>query len=185
MPLPAWRAQPWSLSPAQLLAVTCLLVAPIAMAVDCPVSQWCLTHKIPGEVRKVLQIGELYSNGLVLLVIALAIHQLDAAKRRFLPHLLVAAWGAGMTANLIKMMVGRIRPCHFDFHGNVWSTFTGWFSSLTGGSSHQSFPSAHVAVAAGLTTVLSRMYPQTPWLFVLLAVLAGCQRILGVRPLRQ
>lgn len=163
---------------AQWLPLAFLLAAPAVMTLDRSVAQWCSTHALPSELRKLPQIGELYSNGLVVPILALIIDRLDVAKRRFLPHLLTAAWGAGITADLIKLVVGRIRPHHFNFHGNVWSTFTGLFPILSGGSTQQSFPSAHVAVAAGLTTVLVRLYPRAAWLFVVLAALAGCQRIL-------
>lgn len=160
-----------------LLPSIFVLAAIVALAVDFQIAQWCAGHRLPRELGKLLSIGETCFHGLGVLVIVIAMSQLDVARRKFIPHVLWASLGAGMAANGIKLMVGRVRPHSFDFHGDVWSSFTGVFPMLGSGSSGQSFPSAHVAVAAGLTLVLSRLYPQAKWFFVVLAVLAGCQRI--------
>jgi membrane-associated phospholipid phosphatase len=154
-----------------------VLTAVAALAVDCQISQWCLQQQIPREVNRLLNIGEMCAHGLGVLVIGIAIFHLDHQRRRFVPHVLVAAWGAGIVANVLKLLVARVRPHSFDFQGDVWSTFTALFPFLEGGSSAQSFPSAHTAAAAGLAVVLGHLYPHAKWFFVVLAVLAACQRV--------
>ncbi len=72
------------------------------------------------------------------------------------------------------MLVARTRPLAFDFHHDVWATFGRWLPAT---SVAQSFPSGHTATAAGLALGLAAMYPKGRWLFLLLAVLVGCQRI--------
>jgi membrane-associated phospholipid phosphatase len=160
-----------------LLPAVLLAAAVPALAVDCPLSQWCLEDDFPGELRNLFQTCEPFGDGLGVLVIALAIHQLDRARRCVLPRILICSWGAGLAANVIKLLVVRVRPGHFDFEGNVWTTFDGWLPLISAGHAGQSFPSAHTATAAGLAMALIWLYPGGRWLFPTLAVLVAAQRI--------
>ena len=86
---------------------------------------------------------------------------------------------AGLAADVVKMCILRIRPYDLpsDFHGPVWNTFGQWWPLLSSLSRQQSFPSAHTATACGLAAALVWLYPNGRWLFPLLAVLVGCQRV--------
>src|SRR5205085_3392147 len=90
---------------------------------------------------------------------------------------LAASVGAGIAADIVKMMVWRVRPYHFDFEGSVATTFRGVFPGTTAGSAGQSLPSAHVATAVGLCLALSAMFPRGRRFFVLLAALVALQRV--------
>ena len=61
--------------------------------------------------------------------------------------------------------------------GSVAESFSHWMPLLTNPSRLQSFPSSHVATAAGLAVVLIWCYPRGRWLFPLLCLLAACQRL--------
>jgi membrane-associated phospholipid phosphatase len=160
-----------------LLAAALLIAAAAALAVDCPLAQWCRTHDCPSELRNLLSVCEPFGNGAGVLVIALVIHQLDPVRRWALPRILACSWGSGLAANLIKLLIVRVRPRAFDFHGNVWATFGGWFPGTRAGYSGQSFPSAHVATAVGLALALIWLYPTGRKLFPAMVVLVAGHRI--------
>ncbi len=126
-----------------------------------------------------LDVFEPFGHGLGVLLIAVLIHQLDAARRRWIPRILLCAFAAGGAADLLKMLVIRIRPNDFDLSRPVWATFQEWLPLLHGDSTLQSFPSAHTATAFGLAAALVWRYPQGRYIFWLLAILVGCQRIVA------
>ena len=107
------------------------------------------------------------------------LHQLDPGRRWAIPRVICCGVAAGLTADVIKMVIVRIRPYDLpsDFHGAVWNTFGHWWPMFSSFSSQQSFPSAHTATACGLAAALVWLYPNGRLLFPLLAVLVGCQRI--------
>jgi len=96
---------------------------------------------------------------------------------------LLCALAAGGAANLVKLLVVRTRPNDLSpwFHGSVWKTFDfeHWLPLINHTSASQSFPSGHTAVAAGLAAAMIWAYPQGRRVFVALAVLVGCQRIVS------
>ncbi|MEN6558205.1 MAG: phosphatase PAP2 family protein, partial [Thermoguttaceae bacterium] len=111
------------------------------------------------------------------IVLVLAIHQLDPKRRWAIPRVLTCALAAGLAADLVKLLIFRTRPYDGSLVGSVWTTFGPWFPLWGAGSSGQSFPSAHTATAVGFAAALCWLYPQGRWLFSILAALVGCQRI--------
>jgi membrane-associated phospholipid phosphatase len=167
-----------------LAAMVCFGLAPLALMVDLPVAQYCQVHRAPGELRRLLGWSEVWAHGLGVAIVAISLYTLDPSNRRRIPRLLVAAYGAGLAADVIKLCVARIRPRFFDLSGSVWDTFAGWFPVLNWGdaasqssSRFQSFPSAHTAVAVALLFGLARIYPQGRALFAFFALLAAFQRV--------
>jgi membrane-associated phospholipid phosphatase len=90
---------------------------------------------------------------------------------------LLMSLGAGVLADLVKLTVIRIRPHHFESLGTEPGAFGTWLPLTGGGSVGQSFPSGHMATAAGLACALTALYPRGRWLFAGLAVLVACQRL--------
>jgi len=160
-----------------LLPVLLLLAAPVALLVDWPISRWCTNHNCPDFLRDLLGVLEPFGNGLGVLVIVAAVHQLDPLRRWGLPRLLACSLGAGLAANVVKMLVVRTRPHQFDFADGILATFGGWLPLTSAGSAGQSFPSAHTATAVGLAVGLIWLYPHGRWLFAGLAALVACQRV--------
>jgi membrane-associated phospholipid phosphatase len=163
-----------------LLAPAMLLLAALATAVDCRLSHGALNGGwLVQMLRHALRVAEPFGHGLGVLLILLCVHQLDPARRWALPRVLAGAWLAGIAANVVKLLVVRVRPHHFAFEGGVWSTFGGWLPLAGAGSGGQSFPSAHTATAVGLAVVLAWLYPRGRYAFGILALLVACQRIAG------
>ena len=154
-----------------------LVAAAAALGIDCPLARWCADGKIPGDLVRVVTWAECFGHGLGVLLIVLAIYQLDPPRRWMLPRVLAVSLGAGLAANVVKMCVARSRPREFDCSLGVLESFRGWFSLGAGGSGAQSFPSAHTATAVGLALALAWLYPRGRWLFAALAVLAAFQRL--------
>src|SRR5262249_46863659 len=109
---------------------------------------------------------------------------LDPRWWRIAMTLALSAFGGGLAADGIKLLVARQRPLPTDLSASELHTFVGWLplwqrESLGQPYGHalQSFPSAHAATAAGLAVGLAVLYPRGRWLFVAFALLAGLQRI--------
>ncbi|MHC4178102.1 MAG: phosphatase PAP2 family protein [Planctomycetota bacterium] len=159
-----------------LLAVLLLVAAIPALAVDCPLSRWCI-DSFPSYLRILVSIFEPFGQALGVLAVALAVCVLDRQRWWVLPRVLTCSFGAGLAANVVKMLVERTRPREFDFAGSVWTTFGGWLPLTGAGSGDQSFPSAHTATAAGLAMALAWLYPRFRMLFPVLVVLVAGHRL--------
>jgi membrane-associated phospholipid phosphatase len=134
--------------------------------------------KLAATIRELLEMSETFGHGVGVAMLALAVYALDPRRRWAIPRLLILAYGAGLAANLGKMVIARTRPPAFDLvASDVWQTFEGWFPLGAGGSLHQSFPSAHTATAVAFALILSCLYPHARWLFVSLAALVATQRL--------
>ena len=162
-----------------LLPAVLLLGSAIALTVDFPVSQWFVAGNCPGFLRECLELVEPFGNGLGVIVIVVIVALLDPFRRGTVPRIMAASLGAGLAADIVKLMIVRVRPCHFAFQGDVWDTFGGFLPLVSAGSGGQSFPSAHTATAVGMAAVLIRLYPRGRGLFVVLAMLVACQRVQG------
>ncbi|MFH1266036.1 MAG: phosphatase PAP2 family protein [Planctomycetota bacterium] len=160
-----------------VLAVLLLVAAAGALAVDCPLARWCVDDHCPRFFGLLFGVCEPFGNGLGVLVIVLAVYVLDPRRRAAVWRLLTMSLGAGLAANVVKMLVVRIRPHKFDFQGTVQDTFGQWLPLVSAGSGRQSFPSAHTATAVGLAVALSWLYPRGRWLFAAFAVMVACQRM--------
>jgi undecaprenyl-diphosphatase len=165
-------SRPWLLLPVALV-----LAAAVALLVDVPIAQTMRDWR-PSGALGALDMFETFGHGLGVIVLVLALHQLDRRHRWAIPRVLACALGAGIVADLVKLLVLRTRPYDCPLDGTVWSTFGQWLPGLyVGCSSGQSFPSAHTATAVGFAFALTWLYPQGRLLFPVLAILVGCQRI--------
>jgi membrane-associated phospholipid phosphatase len=154
-----------------------VLAAAVSFLIDTRVAFWSKNFHWSGMVRALLETSQSFGNGLGVLVIALAIFQLDPARRWALPRLLAAALGSGLSADIFKTFVVRLRPRWFDFSNDVWLTFSASVPADGDHSALESFPSAHTATAVGLVFVLIWLYPRGRWLFCAMAVLVAVHRI--------
>jgi membrane-associated phospholipid phosphatase len=156
-----------------------LFFSGLALIIDFPLAQWCHAGNCPGWIQKTLDLTEVFGHGLGVVLAVLFVFQLDPRCRWAIPRLLVLPLGAGLLADGIKISLVRIRPLAFDFQGDVWDTFGGWFPSNYLGSDYQSFPSGHTATVVALAMTLAWLYPRGRWLFAALAIMVACQRIVG------
>lgn len=154
-----------------------VLLAAAALPLDLPLSQACLNGKWPGDLKDLIAFGEMFGHGLGVAVIVLIIFVLDPPRRYALPRVLLCAYGSGLAANGVKLLLARTRPRHFEFDGDVMTTFVEWFPQLTISPANQGFPSAHTATAVGFAVALAALYPRGRILFGVLAAVVACQRI--------
>lgn len=175
----------WDRSKRYWLALLFLAGAGMALAIDVRVAQAALHGHIPGDLRKLVNISEVFAHGFGVALILLTVFVLDPSNRRRIARVAAAPILAGLVAQLLKHMVVRIRPNVFDYQGNVFSTFARW-SHLSSDALHQisrvglqSLPSGHTASAVALAFGLAWLYPRGRWLFPAFACLAAAQRFLA------
>jgi membrane-associated phospholipid phosphatase len=148
------------------------------LPLDVPIARWFHDKSCPREILRWLGFAETYSYGFGVACILFTVFALDPGRRFLLPRAAATAFGGGLLANVLKLLVvARTRPENFDFTQTVGATFGQWLPLGIGGSGEQSFPSAHMATAFGLTGALIWLYPRGRWIFPIFAVLAGCQRM--------
>ena len=156
------------------------LAAVAAFSVDLQIShafrRWNEIAAVHNVIENLNRL-EPFGHGLGVLVIIVAAHQLDPARRWAIPRLFACVATSGLIANLIKVLVVRVRPNSFAFDGSVWDTFGGWLPWISAGSCGESFPSGHTAAATALAGALIWLYPNGRVLFIALAALVGCQRV--------
>ncbi len=165
-----------------LLPLALALAAVMALAVDMPIVRALRYGNQTDPYRSYLgyfDMFEYFGHGFGVVVLVLAMHQLDPGRRWALPRVVACLLAAGGLADVLKMAILRIRPYEYakELPGSVWATFQQWFPLLNAGSGGQSFPSAHTATACGFAAALIWLYPQGRLLFCVLAVLVGCQRV--------
>ncbi len=168
-----------------LLAAVFGLATLAALTVDLPVCRYWLTEELPTGARKelhrMLAFCEVFAHGYGVALIGLTIFVLDQENRRRLFRVVMCVVASGLSADAIKLLVGRTRPHAFDLSSGVTHTFIGWLPILNmdnwRDSRIQSFPSGHTAAAVGLAIALSWLYPRGRWLFACFALLAALQRI--------
>lgn len=162
-----------------LFPLVMLLLSVLALPLDVPTARFFMHGRYPGVLREVFENAEPFGHAFGVVIVLLAIWFLDPARRGALPRFLAASLGAGLTADVIKLLVSRSRPRSFDLvAGTVGETFNGLLPIVHhAGSSQQSFPSAHTTTAVALAVMLTHYYPRGRWLFTLLALLAACHRV--------
>lgn len=161
-----------------LVAIT-LLVYPF----DTRVAGFNRFGEIPGDLRRVLQLSEIFAHGFGVALVAIGIWVLAKEQRPFIPRVVVCAVWPGLIVHGVKMVVARVRPGKIpsEFPDSSAETWLGvWPFSLDQLNSlydAQAFPSAHTATAVGLAIGLCWLFPRGKYLFLTLAGLAALQRI--------
>ncbi len=166
--------QRWAIVPLSLLTLAAIAL----LTVDLPVARACEPRDWPDEIHRYLRSIEPFSTpyGQAMLLLAVIV-VLPTFKWR-VPRLAAAAVAAGLTADVIKLLVGRQRPKYFDMASDsATDAFYGLLPFLHEGPSLKSFPSAHTASGVAFAVVLTHVFPRGKWLFGTLAVLGAVQRI--------
>ena len=118
------------------------------------------------ETRWVAQYGQFTCT----VVAAALVWSLDPERgRRKAVMVLLSAFGASLLAQGVKRLVGRVRPGRADA-----GRFLG--PTIVHDNGRESFPSSHSASAAGLSAVLSMLYPEAAVTFCVLALLCAALR---------
>lgn len=160
-----------------LLPGTLTVLAIGALWLDLPLAHYFGKKPWGGDLNQTVTLAEAFGYGVTAGLIVLTAAVLDPRGWRVLPRLAISTFGAGLAADVVKLLVGRHRPKDtLHVATTAMDTFTTWANHqhihLT-----QSFPSAHTATAMGLAMGLTYLYPRGRWLFAGLTLLAGLQRI--------
>lgn len=148
-----------------------------ALVVDAPLSRWAFSGKRLAWLHGFLGSMEPFGQPTAILMTAGAILLCSWRLRPGVPRLVAASLGAGLMADLCKLLVSRVRPRAFDWSGTALATFHEFLPGLGKGSSHQSFPSSHTATAMGFGLALATMFPEGRWLFMTATTLVALQRV--------
>jgi membrane-associated phospholipid phosphatase len=142
--------------------------------------------RVPGDVRRALDVSEGFAHGFGVAVILLSVWVLDRGGRRQVVRIAACAFGAGLLADVGKALVARLRPIAPFEVERVWNTFIGWLPVFRPEAFAdyeryhiRSFPSGHSATAVALALALAWRYPRGWWLFAILAVLSMAQRVVS------
>lgn len=164
-----------------LLSGGLVILGLVSLPLDVPLARLVQGDSAPTFLRKICGFAELFGHGVGVGCLLLVIAVLDPLRRAGLPRIAAASLGAGLVANLCKMLISRERPrsVNFELIDRSVDTFGTWLPLASNTSGGQGFPSSHMATAAALCLVLMACYPRGRWLFPLCAVLAGLQRILA------
>lgn len=167
-------------------AVMFCLLGFAALAIDLPVSRERAQIASLAVYRQLWMLPELFGDGMGVLLIALCIYLVDAARRPYLSRILACAYGSGMATNAIKVLVARSRPRALDLasYDSVFSSFLGlrwWPGNKTDmsiwDSAYHSFPSAHAATAVGFAAGIVWLYPRARIAVAVLAAAVALQRV--------
>lgn len=163
-----------------------LVTFALLLALDAPVTQWVRT--LPPAVIAPFHIITRLGNSdwilipaltIVILAVLLAlVPQLSANRDRLRRMSAVAGFyfvavaGAGLAAVIVKRIVGRARPIHFEQLG-IWHfqpNFSAW--------DFQSFPSGDTTTIFALATATAVLWPRLTWPAFVLAIAVGLSRIM-------
>lgn len=165
------------------LAALFAVAAALALPFDMPLMSYFQGEEDWDAIHDLVTLAEVFAHGLGAACILLTAYVLDVPQRRRMPRIIVAVVAAGLSADVIKVVVGRMRPRALAVD-QVWDSFAGWFPlfypEIRQGmsvSNCQSFPSGHATVATALAIGLCILYPRGRWLFVGFAVLGSMQRV--------
>lgn len=163
------------------IGLVAILASVLIMNWDPSLSQSIRIGKIPGDVRKAIELSEAFAHGTGVAAILAALLLATRGPRSGLWGIALLTATSGGLANVLKALVTRARPYTLDEDLAKSATdITGWQFLGTSGfwdASHRSFPSGHTATAWALALGLSLLYPRAMLLFFALATLATYQRL--------
>src|SRR4051812_16868263 len=108
------RDMPQSSRYRAILLAALSAAAPLAFFVDMPLARFMKLEGVPGDVKNIVRLAEVFAHGSGVLLILLACAALDPRSWRVLPRLAMGAYGAGWLADLLKLVLSRRRPNVMD-----------------------------------------------------------------------
>ena len=158
----------------------------VCLPFDVSIAKAMLNDVTPGELRGLLARGEVFGHAYGMAAIAFTIYLLSPKNRLVVPRLILNCLTAGLTADLLKLAVWRVRPrSNYSWEANS-DTFLGtiftandWNWAQLLDSNRHSLPSAHTAVAVAFAISLAKLFPEARWWFAVLALLCALNRIDG------
>jgi membrane-associated phospholipid phosphatase len=161
------------------LGLVFLVTGGLAFWLDRPTSQIFVGAGLPNLLEELFRAAEPFGNGFTVAVLLITLAKLVPSVRARLPRVALIAFGSGILVNVIKLLVPRLRPRHFDLEQTIWQSFEQAMLATERSGAIESFPSGHTATAFGLAIGLSWLWPEGRPVFWTLAVLVGLQRIVS------
>ncbi|HUG70933.1 MAG TPA: phosphatase PAP2 family protein [Pirellulaceae bacterium] len=153
-----------------------LLATASVFTLDSPLARYDVSH-VPGDLRRLVQLSEVFGHGTGVGLILLAIWVLDRDRRLFIPRVVLLTFLPGIFTRAGKLLVSRSRPMVSDLDSAASASFLDVPGSPASWDL-QSFPSGHATTAVGFALALSYLYPRGRYLFAVFALLAVSQRVL-------
>lgn len=164
---------------AAFVAAVITLVA--SLSVDIELSNRVRGLKVPGDVQKAINLCETVAHGSGCFAILASLLWIDQWNRHRLWRAAFFTAICGITSNLAKYSIPRIRPnALMNQDPPISSSWDTWGVPLSGSwfdEASRSFPSGHSATAVALAIGLSHVYPRGRWIFAMLACGACFQRL--------
>lgn len=157
-----------------MLAFACGVCCVAVLQLDAGISASSREFDVPGDLEKAIQLSETFGHSSGAAAILLSLYWVAVDHRRGLAGAILLTLASGVTANLMKGTVSRVRPHSVQ----MLEEEDGSLSKLRFWDSRQrSFPSGHAATAWGLALGLAFVFPRGTLLFATFACLASFQRL--------
>jgi membrane-associated phospholipid phosphatase len=162
-------------------AAALALAAAVCVRFD---TQWSATLRagdLPGDVEKAINLSEVFAHGFGVAAVLGSVFFLTPGRRRVVWCAVLVTLVSGLSANLMKGCVVRVRP-HAQATISVVGHDSGDPTRVAVAESYwdarqRSFPSGHAATAWGLAIGLGWVFPRGVWLFAIFAMMASLQRL--------
>ena len=177
-PLPTWNYR-WLAIALSILGVIFMT----ALWLDLTVSGERNGDAIPGDLRRIVNLSEIFAHGFGAALVLILVWQMLPNYRYRLRTLAAILFLPGLAAQGIKRLVSRRRPLSYQTEGSSESGLPesitdSWAGFMPNGEYiYESFPSAHAAGAIAMAIGLSWLFPRGKVIFFTLAFLASFQRI--------
>lgn len=148
------------------------------VTIDFRVGRYFTVAELPDELEDFVDAAEHFGTPYGQLLALLCLFAATRWHERRVFRIFLGTCAAGLGANLVKLLVARVRPRSFDFDQlELFDGFIGWLTFGADGSKAQGFPSAHTASAFGFAALLTWAFPSGKKVFLLLAAFVGLHRI--------
>jgi membrane-associated phospholipid phosphatase len=143
--------------------------------VDAPLARALAPYKDsqPRIIDDTFELARTFGQWLSLILVCVIVLVMDPNRKKDLVRLLLAVIIASIIVNVLKLVLGRVRPEEFAAGAPMWK-FLGGFERH---SRYTSFPSAHATAAFALAYALAFIYPRGRRVWYALAVLCAISRI--------
>ena len=134
-----------------------------------------------GDWRRLVNLAEVFAYGGTVAMILLCLWWSDSRRRYQLAWAGMLISIAGVSSNLLKACVARVRPNAMSYL-HIGQDENGWMSVDFGSywdSALRSFPSGHSATAIAFALALANIYPKGRFFFFGFAVVACSQRLVS------
>ncbi len=151
------------------------------ISVDVVISNWAQHLSMPGDIRRFINLCEVFAHGTGSTAIIATLLWIDQRNRPQLWGVALTTIASGVAGNISKYVIPRFRPYTLssEFEGDGWQTWGQPFTESWFDETIRSFPSGHTATAVSLAIGLTMVYPRGRYIFASIAVLACAQRLIS------